>query len=517
MTIASSINRIAYTGDGVATGYSFPFRIFAATDLRVFLNGTLQTAGYTVAGVDAPSGTVNFSTAPGSGVSVVLVRQVPAVQETDFADLGPFPAEASERAHDRAVVLAQQNADGIALALRYPEADTSPSPVLPARPVRAGGFAAFDANGDLTVVQAQPAGPGTTEAYWFGGTAGGTANAQTITVASPPPAYAAGQRFVFLAVAANTGAATLNVNGLGAAPIRKGDGTAALASGDIPAAGAVVSVVYESGGGGRFRLLNAATSAPDLTAYARKDTAQTFTENQTIAKNATGTLLELRSTDGGASPAGLLLHRLSPSPAVNDELMDITIAGRDDSAAFRTFAVMRGILRNPAAAVAEAELALLVRLAGTLTQALALRNGLVVGNASGGFQGAGTINATGYYINGVASRQVVNYVSPAQTITFGGPLALAHGLGGEPDGVAVILENVTPELAYTAGQRIIINPMSNPANADSGFGVAVRVDGANLTVRYASNGLVILRADNGGATGITAGNWRAIFKAWRFI
>jgi hypothetical protein len=105
---------------------------------------------------------------------------------------------------------------------------------------RVTGLAAGTARTDAAqVAQVQDGG-----ALW-GGTAGGTANARTITLSPAPAAYAAGQRFAFInGAAANSGAATLNVNSLGAKDIRKGDGSTALASGDMPA-DAVVEVVYD--------------------------------------------------------------------------------------------------------------------------------------------------------------------------------------------------------------------------------------------------------------------------------
>ena len=90
-------------------------------------------------------------------------------------------------------------------------------------------------------------------AFLWGNTAGGTANAPTISLNPPLAAYAAGQRFAFVASAANTGAVTLNVNGLGATAVNKGDGTVALTAGDIPS-GAVVTAQHD---GTRFRLIDA--------------------------------------------------------------------------------------------------------------------------------------------------------------------------------------------------------------------------------------------------------------------
>jgi hypothetical protein len=79
---------------------------------------------------------------------------------------------------------------------------------------------------------------------------GGTANAHTLTLTPAPAAYAAGQAFSFVANATNTGATTLNVNGLGAKNIVRGNGSTALAGGEIQS-GALVSVVYD---GTSFRM-----------------------------------------------------------------------------------------------------------------------------------------------------------------------------------------------------------------------------------------------------------------------
>jgi hypothetical protein len=95
----------------------------------------------------------------------------------------------------------------------------------------------------------QPAGPGTTEAYWWGGTAGGTANALTISVGGPPTAYAEGQRFAFVVASNNTGAATLAVTPLSAKSIRRPDGST-LAADDL-VAGELIGVTYD---GTDFRL-----------------------------------------------------------------------------------------------------------------------------------------------------------------------------------------------------------------------------------------------------------------------
>lgn len=84
--------------------------------------------------------------------------------------------------------------------------------------------------------------------------AGGTANALTLTLAPAPAGYTTGMMVAFKASASNTGAPTLNVNGLGAKNIYKitGGSVSALASGDIVSGGAY-QALYD---GTQFILLN---------------------------------------------------------------------------------------------------------------------------------------------------------------------------------------------------------------------------------------------------------------------
>lgn len=71
----------------------------------------------------------------------------------------------------------------------------------------------------------------------------GSSNAYVVTYASVPTAYVTGQHYPFIANFANTSAATLNVNSLGAKSLKK-QGGVALGSADI-GSGAVVDTVYD--------------------------------------------------------------------------------------------------------------------------------------------------------------------------------------------------------------------------------------------------------------------------------
>ena len=77
-------------------------------------------------------------------------------------------------------------------------------------------------------------------------TAGGTANAKTLTYSVAPAAYYNGQIFCFIANAVNSSTATLNVNSVGAKSIKyvNSSGTLTALSGGEMVAGARVEVAY---------------------------------------------------------------------------------------------------------------------------------------------------------------------------------------------------------------------------------------------------------------------------------
>jgi len=111
-------------------------------------------------------------------------------------------------------------------------------------------------SGDLTQLSKAIAQFGNVSDYYTGG---GTANAQTLTIVARPGAvaYVTGLRVRWKPTATNTGAATINVNGLGAQTITRFDGTV-LQAGDI-ATGRYAEAWYEAGA---FRLTNNSLSIP---------------------------------------------------------------------------------------------------------------------------------------------------------------------------------------------------------------------------------------------------------------
>lgn len=95
----------------------------------------------------------------------------------------------------------------------------------------------------------------------------GANDTYAITLADPPVSYVTGQQFSFKANTANTGAASLNVNSLGAKAIKK-DVNVDLATGDI-LANQIVFVEYDST---NFQIISRTSTQP---------TVQTFTSSGT--------------------------------------------------------------------------------------------------------------------------------------------------------------------------------------------------------------------------------------------
>lgn len=118
------------------------------------------------------------------------------------------------------------------------------------------------------------------------GTIAGTANVITGVLTPALAAYATGQTFRFIPTATNTGAVTIDINGLGAKAITK-TGAVALGYGDL-LIGAVVQITYD---GTQFQLSSGiggagATGASGDKIFWENDQAVTADYTITSGKNA---------------------------------------------------------------------------------------------------------------------------------------------------------------------------------------------------------------------------------------
>jgi hypothetical protein len=116
-----------------------------------------------------------------------------------------------------------------------------------------------------------------------------------------------------------------------------------------------------------------------------------------------------------------------------------------------------------------------------------------------------------------SSSSVVKFTSTEQTITSGGSLTIAHGLGVKPDLIKVIIKCNTAEGGYSVGDELFISEYDTSAGANVARGCAIVRGVTNLIIRYgnAPNVFDGLRKDNGAAFNITSANWRTIFLAFK--
>lgn len=107
------------------------------------------------------------------------------------------------------------------------------------------------------------------------------------------------------------------------------------------------------------------------------------------------------------------------------------------------------------------------------------------------------------------------YVSPQQTITSGGALTLAHGLGVRPRIVRAFLVCQTAEQGFSIGDEVPIGDGLISPEASRGF--VMRPDTTNIVIRFgsAANAFVVNNATTGsGAAGLTNANWRLVVRAY---
>lgn len=139
--LATSTNRQVSNGNGVTAAFSFPYYFLSNSDLMVYVGGVLKTLGthYNISGAGSEAGgTVTFTAGniPTTGTNnVVIVREPPFTQQTDYPSNDRFPSAAHERALDKLTMLVQRLKDLIDRSFTLADSDsitaslTLPSPV----------------------------------------------------------------------------------------------------------------------------------------------------------------------------------------------------------------------------------------------------------------------------------------------------------------------------------------------------------------------------------------------------
>ena len=162
MTVSSSTNRASYSGNGSLTTFAYGFKVFDQDDLTVILrasNGTETvqtiTTHYTVTGVgDVGGGNVVFGTAPASGVTVVILREMDLEQGLDLVPNDPFPAQSLEDSLDKLTFMVQQHDEQLGRAIKASRTNViTGSEFVISAADRANKVFAFDSSGDVSITQ----------------------------------------------------------------------------------------------------------------------------------------------------------------------------------------------------------------------------------------------------------------------------------------------------------------------------------------------------------------------------
>mgnify|MGYP003675977684 CR=1 FL=1 len=112
MTVSTTTLKNSYSGNGSTTAFAYGFKVFASSELKVFIRSsagaeTLKTEGtgsanYGVSGVGSSSGgNVTFVTAPASGETVVILRDTALTQSLDLVENDPFLSDSFEDSLDK--------------------------------------------------------------------------------------------------------------------------------------------------------------------------------------------------------------------------------------------------------------------------------------------------------------------------------------------------------------------------------------------------------------------------------
>ena len=131
MTVSSLNTKNSYNGDGSATSFAYQFPIHSTAELTVIeraANGTetIKSLGshYSITDNGASGGNVIFSTAPISGVTVVLLRNTNLTQEVDYIENDAFPAETHEAAIDKLTLQIQEAQEEINRSIKLSRTNT---------------------------------------------------------------------------------------------------------------------------------------------------------------------------------------------------------------------------------------------------------------------------------------------------------------------------------------------------------------------------------------------------------
>ncbi|HVJ39998.1 MAG TPA: hypothetical protein VM639_00820 [Dongiaceae bacterium] len=111
MTVLNNGSRAELTGNGAQIAFTYPFEIINASDLVVFVSGSMMTMGtdYTVSGAGSNTGgTVTFNVAPANLAPIVFTRTTSQARATNYAQQGTISSDLINADFDRLSLVSQE-------------------------------------------------------------------------------------------------------------------------------------------------------------------------------------------------------------------------------------------------------------------------------------------------------------------------------------------------------------------------------------------------------------------------
>ena len=179
MTVSAQNSYISYTGNGSTTAYSWPYKLFAATDLKVYTvviaTGveTLQTSGGSGTydyNINSDLDTVTLNNNLPATHKLFLTRIQVLEQATDYIEGDAFPAGVHEDTLDKVVLQIQQQQEQLDRSFKLGQSNTGTTVnISDIVSIRGSKVLGFDSTGNLVATQEL----GTFQGNWAASTAYG--------------------------------------------------------------------------------------------------------------------------------------------------------------------------------------------------------------------------------------------------------------------------------------------------------------------------------------------------------
>ena len=163
----------------------------------------------------------------------------------------------------------------------------------------------------------------------------------------------------------------------------------------------------------------------------------------------------LTSTDASAANGPIFeAYRNSPSPAVNDEIGEVSFSGSSSTGVKRLYGGIDAAILDPTNGSEDAVVRLRAIVNGSLTAPLTAGQGVQIGNPTGGDKGVGSLNsAAGVYIAGHGTIAQVVRDTDATYSTTTAQIPDDNTIPQQTEGTEIMSATITPT---NAGSKIRI-------------------------------------------------------------